>query len=76
MKAKCFRAPMIRKRAMEKVKKVLTRKDRLCAKGTYGPDAQALARMLVQSGCSQVKVGAMIQEAGKIFGIQYVAEMS
>lgn len=61
---------------MEKVKKALTRKDRLHVKETYGPDAWALARMLVQSGCSQAKVGAMIREAGKIFGIQYVVEMS
>ncbi|SJL16076.1 uncharacterized protein ARMOST_19592 [Armillaria ostoyae] len=76
LKAKCFQAPMIRKRAMEKVEKALARKDKLCAKGTYGPEARALARILVRSGCSQAKVGAMIREAGKIFGIQYVAEMS
>ncbi|KAI1788626.1 hypothetical protein LXA43DRAFT_894362, partial [Ganoderma leucocontextum] len=49
---------------------------RLKTKGIYTPQARALARGLVFSGCSQKQVGHIVQMVGKTIGITVKGKMS
>jgi hypothetical protein len=64
--------PEVLRKAIAKANK-LTRKDtmiyKLTHKGVYTPKARALARMLVNAGCSQAYVGKVIQNVCKTAGI-------
>jgi hypothetical protein len=66
-------------REVEKAKnRVLKEKHNfsLLQKGVYTPEARALARMLVQAGCSQEYVGEVIQKVCKSAGVEVSAKMS
>ncbi len=49
---------------------------RLKKKGIYTSQARALAGMLIRSGCSQSKVGGLVQKVGAAFGISIPERMS
>lgn len=75
LKARCARAPKILKRAIQKAS-ARPHIIKLTRHGVFTPEARALARIVVQSGCSQAKVGRVIQSIGKLLGITIKTPMS
>lgn len=69
----CLQKMLQRARAAHRRQKLkngaLTHVDKMKAKHAYDPVLQVLVRSLVRAGCSQGKVGALLQEIGKTFGI-------
>ncbi|RDB27700.1 hypothetical protein Hypma_003276 [Hypsizygus marmoreus] len=65
---RCSRTSYVRRKVLQKANcgPVIFR---LTRKGVYTPEARALARILVKSGCAEAHVGMCIQRAGKLFGI-------
>jgi hypothetical protein len=75
LKAQCARAPQILKRAVHKASR-RPNVIKLTKHGVFTPEARALARIIVRSGCSQAKVGGVIQSIGKLLGITIKTPMS
>ncbi|KAF8221424.1 hypothetical protein L208DRAFT_1371956 [Tricholoma matsutake] len=75
LKAQCTRAPRILKRAVHKASR-RPNVIKLTKHGVFTPEARALARIIVRSGCSQAKVGGVIQSIGKLLGITIKTPMS
>ncbi|KAF8238173.1 hypothetical protein L208DRAFT_1355507 [Tricholoma matsutake] len=75
LKAQCTHAPQILKCAVHKAShrpNVI----KLTKHGVFTPEARALAWIIVHSGCSQAKVGGVIQSIGKLLGITIKTPMS
>lgn len=49
---------------------------RLMHQGTYTPESRALARIMVKGGCSQAKVGPLIQKVAAVLGVKIDRTMS
>jgi hypothetical protein len=49
---------------------------KLTRRGVFTPEACALAHITVKSGCSQAKVGGLIQSIGKLLSITIKNPMS
>jgi hypothetical protein len=75
LKARCARAPRILKRVVHKAS-LCPNVIKLTKHGVFTPEARALARIMVRSGCSQAKVGGVIQSMGKLLGITIKTPMS
>jgi hypothetical protein len=69
------RQPQALERAVEKAVKQQKTYD-LLKKGVYTPEARALARLLVQAGCSQDYVGEVIQKICHQVGVEVTGKMS
>ena len=67
--------PQALERAVEKAVKQQKTYD-LLKKGVYTPEARALARLLVQAGCSQDYVGEVIQKICHQVGVEVTGKMS
>ena len=76
---RCHQIPEIKDKAAQRAKQNAEKENRvfqLCVKGIYKPQARELARTLVAAGCSQERVGTVIQEVCKNAGIATVGKMS
>lgn len=75
LQKRCARFPRVLEARIEQAK---TRPTvfRLKQKGIYTNHARALARVLIRCGCSQRKVGEVVQLVGKALGITVLGRMS
>jgi chromosome segregation ATPase len=77
LKAHVKRASEKHTKALEKAKaNSLMRTVRLRQKGVYIAKARALVHLLVRNGCSKAKIGVMVRDIGKLFGLTIVDIMS
>jgi hypothetical protein len=75
LKMRCVRAAAILQRAISKARH-RPQITKIMRRGTYTPEARALARVIAHSGCARERVGDVMKSTAKFFGITVKRSMS